>query len=508
MKRIKLTLLLALAWWSAAPASAAWYQARSRHFLVYSEGTPVAAEKVAADLERFDQAVRKLIQLPDVEGEDPNPVTVFVVDGVSAVETLCKGSNGKSAKDCRYIAGFYDSRVSGSVAFVPRRAGAGPFDTSAQTILFHEYAHHLMMASSGSAYPAWYREGFAEFVSNVELTKDGEVRLGVPAYDRVRSLYLLPAIPMRRLLTVGLSSLSPTEREAFYARAWLAMHYLAFSSERRGQVNTYLKAINKGTPAAEAAATAFGDLHELDKEVSGYLRRGRLTYLRQPVPAIPDGAIKVVQLGAGEATMMAVRIQSNRGVNEDTAKEVVAQARMIASSYPDDPRAQDALVEAEFDAANLDAADVAADRVLAKAPDDMRAMIYKALIILRRAHDDPLSGDAMFKDARKWLQKANRIQPDAAWPLFLFFTTYQMQGQKPTPNAVAALERAFALAPQDNGVRMTLVQHYLTEKNFSQARAVLAPLAFDPHISADHPAVKLLAQIDEWERTGTSNAAK
>lgn len=508
MNWAKSALLPLLAWFSAAPASAAWFEARSRHFVVYAEGGSASVRKFAADLERFDQAVRKLIQLPDVEGDDPNPVTVFVMDDTRAVETLCKGGVGKSAKDCRYIAGFYDSRVSGSVAFVPRRAGSGQFDTNARTILFHEYAHHLMMASSGSAYPAWYREGFAEFVSNVELEKAGEVGLGLPAYDRVRSLYQLPAIPMRRLLTAGLSSLSPTERQAFYARAWLAMHYLAFSAERRGQVNTYLKAINKGTSATDAAAMAFGDLHELDIETSAYLRRGRLTYLRVVVPEIPEAAIKVVQMDAGDAAMMPVRIQSNRGVDRESAKAVAAQARLIASEYPDDPRANDALVEAEFDAANLDAADAAADRVLAKAPDDIRAMIYKALIILRRAQGNPASGDATFKDVRKWLQKANRVQPDAAWPLYLFFTTYPMQGQKPTPNAVAALERAFALAPQDNSVRMTLVQHYLTEKDFRAARAVLAPLAFDPHISADHPAVKLLAQIDEQEKTGTSNATQ
>lgn len=504
MTRARLTLMLVLSWWSATPASAAWFEARSRHFTVYAEGSAASVREFAADLERFDHALRTLIQHPD---DDPNPVTVFVMDDTRAVETLCKGASGKSVKDCRYIAGFYSSRVSGSVAFVPRRAGAGRFDTNARTILFHEYAHHVM-ANFGSAYPAWYREGFAEFVSNVKLDKQGEVGLGLPANDRIRSIYRRAAIPMRRLLTENPSSMTPDDRLAFYARAWLATHYLAFSAKRHGQMNAYLKAINTGVPAADAAAAAFGDLHELDIETSGYLKRGRFTYLRLAVPVLPEGAIKVVQLEPGDAAMMPARIQSNRGVDEKIAREVVAQARLIASAYPDDPGAQKALAEAEFGAGNLAAADAAADRVLAKAPDDMKAMIYKALIILRRANEDPQSGDGMFKDARKWLQKANRVQPDAAWPLYLFFTTYRMQGQKPTPNAADALERAFALAPQDNSVRMTLVQHYLEEKNFRHARAVLAPLAFDPHISADHPAVKLIAQIDEWERTGTSNAAR
>ena len=40
------------------------------------------------------------------------------------------------------------------------------------------------------------------------------------------------------------------------------------------------------------------------------------------------------------------------------------------------------------------------------------------------------------------------------------------------------------------------------------AEAVLAPLAYDPHVASDHPAVKLLAQIDEMEKVGASNATQ
>jgi tetratricopeptide (TPR) repeat protein len=501
MNLAKATLLLALLCCFAGPASATWFQARSRHFIVYSEGSPEAVRRAATDLERFDQALRALIQLPDINGDDPNPVTVFVVDGMNAIRTLCTGGNAKATKDCQYVAGFYSSRVSGSVAFAPRRAGTGQFDISAQAILFHGYANHLMMANFGAAYPAWYRVGFAEFVSNVKLDKEGEVGLGLPANGRISSHYLLAAIPMRRLLTVDSSSLSPDERLAFDARAWLAMHYLAFSSKRHGQTNAYLKAISTGASAAAAAAAAFGDLHELDKELGGYLRRGRFTYLRIGVPPIPEGAVKVIQLTAGDAAMMPVRIWSNRGVN-DSAKDAVPLARAIASTYPNDPQAQGVLAQAEFDAGNLDAADAAADRVLSNAPGDMMAMVYKAQVLLHRENNGAPSGGNMWKEARRWLSKANKVQPDAAWPLYLFFTSYRMQGQKPKQNAVDALERAFVLAPQDNSVRMSLVQHYIEEKNFRGARVVLEPIAFNPHIAADHPATRLLAQIDEWEKNG------
>ena len=42
----------------AAPAHAAWYQASSRHFLIYSEQKPGTLRQFAEELEKFDSAVR------------------------------------------------------------------------------------------------------------------------------------------------------------------------------------------------------------------------------------------------------------------------------------------------------------------------------------------------------------------------------------------------------------------------------------------------------------------
>ena len=484
--------------WTAAPASAAWFEARSRHFIVYSEGTPASVRKFASDLERFDQGVRKLLGYPDTEGDDPNPVTVYTLDGIGAVNSLCRSGRADTAKDCRYVAGFYNSRVSGSVAFVPRRAGGGgPFEIRAETILFHEYVHHLMLANSGAAYPAWYVEGFAEFVSNAKVDDEGAAGIGLPAASRATALAFLGGLPMHELLTVNPSKLSPNQRALFYARAWLLTHYLTFSKERDGQLTKYLIDINKGVPATQAAIEAFGDLKKFDYELSGYQRRSRLQYLAVPVAPIPADSIRIRQLDAGEAAMMRIRIRSDRGVDRATAPDVAEDARSIAAPYPDNPGVQTALAEAEFDAGNGDAAEAAADRAIASDPKNMTAMIYKALVLMRRARESGERDAAVWRGIRQWLLKANQVQPDAAWPLSLYYLTFRMEGEKPTANAAAALQRAFELVPQDDGVRLNLVQHYLSEEKLDEARAALAPLALNPHISPEHPAVKLMARIDE-----------
>ena len=63
----------------AAPAQAAWYQASSAHFLIYSEQNPETVRGFALKLERFDKAVRAVRHMADLPLSAGNRVTIFVV---------------------------------------------------------------------------------------------------------------------------------------------------------------------------------------------------------------------------------------------------------------------------------------------------------------------------------------------------------------------------------------------------------------------------------------------
>jgi len=483
----------------SAPLCAAWYEVRAPHFIIYSQGSADAIRKFVTDLEDFDQATRKLLNRPDVDGDDPNPVTIFTVDTVASIVKLCKAGKAKeeASKACKYLGGFYDGRAEGSVAFVPRGAGSGSStDIDARTILFHEYAHHLMFANSLAVYPAWYVEGFAEFLSNVKLDRPGEVGIGRIAGSRAFSLLVQRAIPVREILTADPSSLSPDDRLIFYGRAWLLTHYLTLGTRRDDQLARYLIAINKGQTNAEAATAAFGDLDILNKEVERYMQ-ARLSYLPVKISSIPPAKIRIRRLSAGEEALMPVRLQSRRSVDDDSAPAVASEARRLAAPWPADPGVQLILAEAEFDAGNDDAAEAAADRALAADPGNGVAMIFKARAIMHRAETQNRYDNATWRSARGWLLKANRIENDAAWPLILFYRSFVQQGSKPTENAVKALERGFILAPQDDSVRMMLVYQLLRDKRVEEAQAVLTPLAFHPHAPADNGARRLLDRIKE-----------
>lgn len=467
-KLIRLLLLLLLL--PPAAARAEWFEASSAHFRVFAEGDAASVRAFATRLERFDNGMRVLHGLPDRDRGPAGRVTLYVVDSGVAVQRLIGGRAG--------VRGFYIPRASGSVAFTPRNPGnsshAGADELDAQLILFHEYAHHFMYQNYSGAFPAWFVEGFAEFNATARLGKDGGVAFGLPANHRAQELMSTRGSSVEGLFEAA-------ERrgpEGMYGRGWLLTHFLSFEPSRRGQLNAYLAALTSGRTSLEAARSAFGDFRALDGQLRSYARRLRLPGIDLDPQALAIGPVSVRRVSPGEAAMMPFRMQSHRGVNAEQAKALVAGMRKAAAPFPADPAVQAALAEAEHDAGNYDAAEAAADRALAVEPAHVDALIYKARVAMTKAMT---GGPAAWKEARRRIAAANRVDPDHPGPLILFYRSFVLQGQAPTANAVAGLMRAFELGPQDRGLRMMVARQHLVDGRSAEARAALAPLAFDPH---------------------------
>jgi Flp pilus assembly protein TadD len=471
----RLLLMLAALACTPSAARAEWFEAASTHFRVVSEGSAESVRAYATRLERFDKGMRVLNGLPDEDLGPANRVTVYVVDGVGDVRRLARGAAN--------VAGFYIARAEGSVAITPRRAGDGSrFDIDAETILLHEYAHHFMIQNWIAIFPAWFVEGFAEFNSTARFDRDGGVTFGAPAEHRAYGLTMVDALPIEALLGSSERRLTDEQMEAtIYGRGWLLTHYLTFEPKRAGQLGAYLTALKRGTPNMEAARAAFGDLHALDRELTGYLHRPRMSALRIGPERLPIAPVSVRPLTPGEAAILALRIQSDRGVNEKEGKALAPRMRQAAAPFPNDPEVQASLAEAEFDAGNLVEADAAADRALAAKPNDMHALTYKGRIALAVAQADAHAGAAVWKEARRRMLAANRVDPNAPEPFILFYDSFAAEGVAPTRNAVNGLLRAFELAPQDRDLRVKVARQHLTDGKAAEARAALTPLAYDPH---------------------------
>src|SRR3712207_3311188 len=136
---------------ATAPAWAEWRKAESANFIVYSQSSEAKVREQAALLEDYHQFLRLLTGV--TEPPAPNKLKVYLVRGVAQLRQVRNVATG--------VAGFYTANPAGIAAFADDRAGGWG---DREDVLFHEIAHHFMLQYRPNAYPAWFIEGFAEYV--------------------------------------------------------------------------------------------------------------------------------------------------------------------------------------------------------------------------------------------------------------------------------------------------------------------------------------------------------
>lgn len=465
---------------AAGPAAAEWLEATSPHFRIYANAPEREVRQRAIDLERFDMALRKFQNIADSEESRAAKVAVYVVRNEVAIQQLCR---------CNSVAGMYRATVAGAAAFTPRQ-GSGS-ELKPRIVLFHEYAHHFLLGSYPLAFPAWFSEGFAEFVSTAKLQKDAVV-LGNAAQHRGYVLDQSSALTAEQLFDpTSVKQMSEEQVMSLYARGWLLSHYLLVDRGRYAQLQAYVRAVNTGTPSLAAARAAFGDLKALDATLNIYARKP-LDALRFAGIVVPDAAITVRPVSPGAGALMELRIRSIYGVDEKTAGALFAEAQPIAARFPDDAVAQGWLAEMALDAGKPEQARAAADRALARDPAQIQALLYKARVLTDGKDPSP----AAIAEARALIVRANRTDSNDAAALWHYYESFLIAGAQPTKAAIAGLYRAADLVPQDRGVRMTAAMQMVRDDDMIGARRMLRPIAFSPHAPADNAAARIIAAID------------
>lgn len=464
-------LLLALA---PATARAEWWEARTGHFIVYSEGKSSEAKAFVERLERFDGALRVLQKMPPSQPvPDAAKVVVYRFGDTADIGNLA-GAQG--------VAGFYIPRAAYAVAFSPARDYRNPgtktraderTELAPETVLFHEYTHHFMLRNFSAAYPSWYVEGFAEVNATIELRPDGSFLVGKPANHRSFELFQMAQLNVKRLLDPKFEYDSIENIVQKYSLGWLTTHYLTFSKPRAGQLNQYLKAVGAGEDSLTAAQRIFGDLNKLNSELQRY-KSSNLPAAEVIPPNYTPPQVTLRRLGSDEERFIQQRIRLSRGVTRKQARDMAPGLIQAAAAAPNSLPIQLLAAEVGLDSRNFAAASTAADRALVLDPKSVEALIFKARALI----EAPTGEASRFSEARKLLARARNIDKDDPRPLIEFYQSYRKAGGEIPEKAAVALEEAFPLAAQDGAYRMLMARQLLEENRPVPARQVLAPLAF------------------------------
>ena len=459
-------VLLALFWTSAA-AEAAWRRAETDHFILYGEIDDDRLREQAIVLEEFDRLLRLLTHVD--APPSPNKLAVYLAYNHDRLRLV---------RDVSFdVGGFYVASPDGIGAFVNQRTNVGRFGRN--DTLFHEYAHHFMLQYFPAGYPAWYVEGFAEYVATADFRSD---ILEFGRYNDNRSLWLSDKsrwIPYEHILFGGERRPNWGDTARFYAQSWLLVHYLMSDPARTAATRDYLSKLTAGEEPRAAFQSAFGiPASELDTQLRAYARNG-ISYTRAPRGnAVAEPVITILPTSSDE--LMLLQAAMRVGVPEKAREAVLARVRREAEGK-EEPFARRVLAQAEALYGNAAVADRLLDELLKARPADAELLYLKGMRYLTAGRADEAARAAYFAQAKGWFVKAHKADPNHFPTLYRYAEALSVEPDYLSENTTNILLLARSLAPQVAEIGIQAGQVLLLREDYDAARAVLTPITASVH---------------------------
>ncbi len=434
-------LLACLALTQPAFATGRFKRAESAHFTVTGDMSEARLRDATESLESFDALLRTLLQ-------PTTPPSAYKLEIYLFPNEQDFRAVWPAAEDS--YAGFYTASPELIAAFALYNQGSmGLFATE---VLYHEYAHHFMLHHFADAYPAFFVEGFAEFVQTAEVTRD-TIRVGAGGMR----LSTLEGgwLSIERLL-------APDDRSRrdsrFYAQSWLATHYLINNQTRMQSFQRYLTALEEGGDPIASFQPAFGITPaQFQNELRVYMRNMQGFVI--PRGDVPDSQISITILPDSADDLLTWDLRMRREPAGAERHEDVERIARIAARYPGDTYAQSVLAGGEIWRLQFARAREILEPLIAANPDDAQAQYLMGLSYIIEAQQNERADFATIAPrSRRYFARVTRIDPNHAPSLFFYATSY-MGGSEPMPdNAIDALIQAHLLAPQVVGISLNTAQ--------------------------------------------------
>jgi Flp pilus assembly protein TadD len=464
-----------------------WSEAETRGVRLIADARGEELDAIASDLSSLHATFTYLL------GRD-------ITSSVPTTIVLIRDPERAKRFGLRGRLGFAWSTLEGSFAVVSldRRA------VQTRITLFHEYTHLLLWRHRNALIARWYTEGLADYFSTVAF-RDGALVVGALPADRLAWL-------IQRGHPMPLDQLFGGDREAtlrgraiydFYSTAWALTHYLLATPKGRAELSRFEKELAKGTALDAAREAAFGRSFErLTQELTthlGYLARGaaaesildpRQVRLTQPVPAAPMHPDAVADALGSVALSLA---SEDEGESEYAPIARAYLEAAVAEGAAANAPARAALAHVRALEGDADGAEATLAEALRDAPGDFSVQLAAGHVALARGAAD--EADARFRRA---LALDERSAP--AW--FGLGRALARAGQ--ADHARNALERARSLG-WSAGLDLELGRLHVEAHRVSEARALLQPLAGDPHGGKiAEQAAELLKQLDATDAADPS----
>jgi hypothetical protein len=491
MRCLRKSLLGAFAFFfvAATPALAndgRWRRAESEHFVVFSDGSESELRQATQTLEDFHVALEALTNTASTE-DSTFKLEVYLLEDSSSLRVLRPGISPN-------VAGFYSTSAEHMAAFL---VYSNNFNMDSREILLHEYAHHFMLHRFPAAYPRWYTEGWAEFVSTTEF-RDRRAIIGTPS-DRLAMLVQMNdgGIAMRTPRTQFTVTLLPIEQLLaperfpgrvdvghFYSTSWLAASIIANRPELAQGLTNYVRALGEGGDPIDSFQPAFGmSPTEFQETMREYIRGSTRAMGVTLPPAAANVQLTRLPASMDDLLLRVARIKLGSGLDVER-DDLVEDVNRAAARYPNDPFA----IKAAARIALL-SDDTARARALLEPLTGAESTDAEALLLLGRSYyseaaregQDPAIAAEAVRNARRHWARGFRANPDYFPILFLYANSFNGGAAPMTPDQLDVMARALYLAPQADDIRFAYAEATLRAGRREEAAETLRPLLHSPH---------------------------
>ena len=452
-----------------------WIHAESDHFLIESNVSEATTVTYVKKLEAFRTLTNML--LGGGETTSQAKFRIYLLSDRDQIQIV-------RPNFATTVAGVYFHCGEGSSAY-----STAPYYDNEQeqnlVILFHEYAHYVMFQHARSYYPAWFVEGFAEYLSTADPGKN-QISVGESSAMRNYTLTSGRWIGFDKLFDPAFKANGDKDENAreiasFYAQSWLLSHYMLTDPARSKALYAYFSALGDGADPIVSWETITGiKINTLHRVLTKY--RENMYFMKVPIPDYAGSAIQITKLAAGTEQYILkgslLTTCPDEALGKATLSSLAAQKSKLLGHRGyrlDLARAQ--LLFGEPSEAEADLKEM-----LDTNPTDFQTNYLLGRIRMAQAGQNNGAAKSDLTDqARAFFMTAYRANKLDAPNLYYLARSFGNKPNFPDTNVLNAADSAHRLAPAVLEYAIFDVYVNLVQNRMEKAAAVLTPFSNDPH---------------------------
>ncbi len=427
------------------PSGEGWRELESENFIVFSNLDQAAAAEIGLDLERL-RAVLEVI-FPDADFESPLDTLIYIFRDPD--------SFGPYALPGGQAGYFVPHRHANFAAVIGSDPGA------ALPVVYRQYLHDLISHNVPQV-PLWFRHGLAEIFSTFEA--DGSTAQVALAPSGADGLAMVGSqrMPVGEVLAMEELPNDPVESDAFVRGAWALTHYLMVDDEARfAATRRFVRALEENPTAGQSITDALGvDEGALEASVAAYVGGEALPHREVPVPGNVPSEVSLTPLDAHVALFHLGDLL----IHSNPARQTDAQGHFEASlaAAPDFAPSTAGLGLVAEMAGDRATAEARYGEALTARPEAFRLQVLAGeneLALLGKRRPQTPEEQERLDRAIAAFRATTELRPGYGEGWALLGYAYNLEA-KPSPDALATLERAYEMLPGRGDVAFNLLLGY------------------------------------------------